>query len=50
MIITSLNNPTIKEISKLIDRTEDAIQNKGRQLGLKYEDKYNYDTSCRRSI
>ena len=34
---------SIKEISKLIDRTEDAIQNKGRQLGLKYEDKYNYD-------
>lgn len=34
---------SLKEISKLIDRTEDAIQNKGRQLGLKYEDKYNYD-------
>ena len=31
---------SLKEISKLIDRTEDAIQNKGRQLGLKYEDKY----------
>ena len=25
---------SLKEISKLIDRTEDAIQNKGRQLGI----------------
>ena len=41
---------SLREISKLIDRSEDAIQNKGRQLGLRYEDKYSYDIDYFESI
>ena len=41
---------SLKEISKLIDRTPDAIQNKGRQLGLKYEDKYHYNVDYFKNI